>query len=108
MKILPLYRQCLFRDPAKQTEMWHQLFVTWHLVTNVQVKIEYRWFKYFSITSKCHAGIEHIPDFYNCMFYGFIFSALTGTVSWPDLLPPMEGSHGSTPKGKADGEEGLI
>lgn len=38
-------------------------------------KIEHRWFKYFSITTKCHADIKHIPDFCNCVFYNFIFSA---------------------------------
>lgn len=27
----------IVHDTAKQTEMWHQLFVTWYLVTNVQV-----------------------------------------------------------------------
>lgn len=76
IKMLPTLPLMLFCDPAKQTEMWHQLFVTWHLVMNVQVeKIEYRWFKYFSITSKCHGDIKHIPDFCNCMFYSFIFSA---------------------------------
>lgn len=27
-------------------------------------------------------------------------------VSWPDLLPPMEGSHGSTPKGTCQDHPG--